>query len=72
MNYPHLKLVGLLKLVGVFIFAIVALLRLDGGVDPLFFNLGSGQVEVGVGLLVQVQRSLRRTEGLLVLLLCFA
>ena len=58
LNFKHLQLVGFLELVGIFILAIVALLGLDGRVYPLFFNLGSGQVEVGIGLLVQVQRSL--------------
>jgi hypothetical protein len=47
----YLELIGFLKLVGIFVFAVVTLLRFDGRVDPLFLHLGSRQIEVGIRLL---------------------
>ena len=65
----YLPLVGLLQLVGVLVFGVLALLRFDGGVHPLLLHLGPRQVQILVGLLVRVQGALRRAERLFVLLL---
>ena len=66
---PHLPLVGLLQLVGVFVLRVLALLCLDRGVHPLLLHLGPREVQIFVGLLVGVERALGRPEGLLILLL---
>ncbi len=68
----NLYFVGFLQLVGVLVLTVVALLGLDGRVDPLLLHLRPRQVEIGVGLLVQVQGSFGCAERFLVLLLRLA
>ena len=65
----YLRLVCLLQLVGVLVLSVVVLLTLQSGVHPLLFHFGPGEVQVRVCLLVSVQRPLRGSKSLLVLLL---
>ena len=69
LSRSHLPLIGLLQLVGVFVFRVLALLRLYRRVHPLFFDLGPRQVQILVGLFVRIKRTLRGPKRLFVLFL---
>lgn len=65
----NLQLVSFLQLICVFVFAVVTLLWLDGGIDPLLLHFRSGQVNIIVCFLVCLRRPLRCPECLLVFFL---
>lgn len=65
----RLKLVGFLKLLGVLVFVVIALVTFDGRVDALLFDVGPREVQIGIGFAVRVLGPLRFPESFFVVFL---